>query len=168
MPNISEGALLPIIHQREEVTSVRTESGIFKDRITKPSPIQEKAIEILLPKIAKGERITQKDAKKAIRQVMSIGQEPPTLPEGKFQTIVVDPPWEMEKILREVRPKQTSNLDYPCISIEEIKALPIPKLATDNCHVYLWTTHKYLPTSWNLMWLLVKPYARSLLKAKRH
>ncbi len=67
------------------------------------------------------------------------------LPEGKYRTIVIDPPWPIEKILREVRPNQL-DLDYPTMTIEEIEALPIPELAyEDGCHIYLWTTHKYLP-----------------------
>ena len=67
------------------------------------------------------------------------------LPEGKYRTIVIDPPWPIEKILREVRPNQV-DLDYPTMTVEEIEALPVPELAyEDGCHIYLWTTHKYLP-----------------------
>ena len=72
MPNISENALLPIIHQREEIGTVRTETATgeaFGKHLTKPSPIQEKAIEILLPKILKGEVVTQSDSMRALKQV---------------------------------------------------------------------------------------------------
>jgi len=53
---LSENALFPIISERIYAS---------KDE-TKPSPIQEKAIEILLPKIKSGERITQADSRKAL------------------------------------------------------------------------------------------------------
>ena len=34
------------------------------------------------------------------------------------------------------------------MSVDEIKELPIPDLAEQKgCHVYLWTTHKYLPSA---------------------
>ncbi len=73
------------------------------------------------------------------------------LPEGKYQTIVIDPPWPIEKILREVRPNQL-DLDYPTMTLEEIEALPVPELAyEDGCHIYLWTTHKYLPTAFKVL-----------------
>jgi len=57
---LSEGALLPIIEQRKY---------IGKDK-TVPHPIQEKAIEILLPKIKAGEIITKTDSIKAISEAM--------------------------------------------------------------------------------------------------
>lgn len=66
-------------------------------------------------------------------------------PDGKYRTIVIDPPWPIEKITREVRPNQ-DNFDYPTMTLEEIQALNIKKIAFDEgCHIYLWTTHKFLP-----------------------
>jgi len=73
----------------------------------------------------------------------------PPLPEGKYRCIVIDPPWEMDKIARDVRPKQVT-LDYPQMSEAELLAFPIPDLASDDCHLYLWTTHKYLPLALRL------------------
>jgi len=68
------------------------------------------------------------------------------LPEGKYRCLVIDPPWPMQKIEREVRPNQFKELDYPTMTLEEIVDLPIPKLADEGgCHIYLWVTHKFLP-----------------------
>lgn len=70
--------------------------------------------------------------------------EPVPLPEGRYRAIVIDPPWPMAKIQRDLRPNQVE-MPYRTMTIEEIAALPIPALATtDGCHVYLWTTHKHL------------------------
>lgn len=70
------------------------------------------------------------------------------LPSTKYRTIVIDPPWPMEKILRGERWRQGKYLDYPVMSIEEIKGFPIRDLFADNgCHIYLWTTHKFLPVA---------------------
>jgi len=67
-------------------------------------------------------------------------------PERKYRCIVIDPPWPMKKIEREVRQKQGSELDYPVMTLEEIAVLPVRKLASENgCHIYLWVTHKFLP-----------------------
>lgn len=69
----------------------------------------------------------------------------------QYHTIVVDPPWPMTKILRDARPSQ-ADFDYPTMSIEEIKALPIQSAASpDGCHLYLWTTQKFLPFAFEVM-----------------
>lgn len=74
--------------------------------------------------------------------------ETPPLPEGKYRTIVLDPPWPVQKIQREERPNQAEWLDYPTMTLEAIAALPIGKLAEPTgAHIYLWTTHKFLPDS---------------------
>lgn len=62
--------------------------------------------------------------------------------EGVYDVLVIDPPWPMEKIEREERPNQTE-FEYPTMTLDEISRIEIP--AADNCHVWLWTTQKYLP-----------------------
>lgn len=52
------------------------------------------------------------------------------LPDGRFDVIVVDPPWPY------------AGLPYPTMSLDDIRAQPIP--AADNCVLFLWTTHKFL------------------------
>jgi len=61
---------------------------------------------------------------------------------GKYDVIVIDPPWEMEKIKRDVAPMQVG-FDYPTMSIDQIKEFKLP--AEENCHVFMWITHKHLP-----------------------
>jgi N6-adenosine-specific RNA methylase IME4 len=71
------------------------------------------------------------------------------IPEGSYRCIVVDPPWPMEKIERDVRPKQKRELDYPTMSVEKItakfKEVIRDHAQVEGCHVYLWTTHRFLP-----------------------
>ena len=74
--------------------------------------------------------------------------EPPELPEDQYRTIIIDPPWPMEKIEREVRPNQ-AGFDYPTMSIEEIKAMDLP--IADDAFVFLWTTQKFLPSAFRIM-----------------
>ena len=74
----------------------------------------------------------------------------PALPGKTYKTLVVDPPWPMEKILREVRPNQ-KEMDYPVMSLEQIMKEPIPKLAEDGCHIYLWTTQRFLPDAFRVL-----------------
>lgn len=61
----------------------------------------------------------------------------------KYNLIVIDPPWNVKKIKRKVRPNQIE-MDYPTMSLDEIKNLNVKSLAKDECWIFLWTTQKYL------------------------
>ena len=67
---------------------------------------------------------------------------------GKYDVVVIDPPWPMQKIDRDVRPNQTE-FDYPTMSEEEIADVRIP--ASDDCHLWLWTTHRFMPMAFRLL-----------------
>lgn len=67
---------------------------------------------------------------------------------GKYDVIVLDPPWPMEKIERDCRPNQHA-FDYPTMSEEELSALDIP--SSNDCHVFVWTTQKFLPMAFRLL-----------------
>lgn len=95
-----------------------------------------------LIKYAKHQTTQRQRENRAMRAAIA-SQDAPPLPEGKFHCLVVDPPWEMEKIEREERDSQVG-FDYPTMSEAELLALPIPSLAAADCHLYLWTTHKHL------------------------
>jgi N6-adenosine-specific RNA methylase IME4 len=64
-------------------------------------------------------------------------------PKGKYDLIVIDPPYKIKKITHRLRPNQVK-MDYPMMSLEEIKSLPIQSIANDKCWLFLWTTQKYL------------------------
>ncbi len=75
----------------------------------------------------------------------------PPLPKGDYRCIVIDPPWPVQKIIREVRPNQTEALDYPTMPVEKIDELCGKVLkAHTSTHVYLWTTHRFLPDAFEL------------------
>jgi len=64
-------------------------------------------------------------------------------PKGKYQVIVVDPPWNQGKTgKRSVRPNQSTKLDYPTMSKESLIAdLPIGDWADDQAFIWLWATN---------------------------
>jgi len=74
------------------------------------------------------------------------------LPKDKeYHTIVIDPPWPMSKIIRDTVPTQ-DKMDYTPMTIEGIQAIDIPSITPkDGTHLYLWTTHKYLPTAFSIL-----------------
>ncbi len=66
----------------------------------------------------------------------------PLRTDGKFETIVIDPPWDMEKIERDVAPNQVG-FDYPTMTEEQLAAFDVAGMAADDCHLFCWTTQKH-------------------------
>lgn len=59
----------------------------------------------------------------------------------KYQTIYADPPW---KESGGGKTKRGADRHYPLMSTKAIKELDVPRIAYDNCHLYLWTTNNFL------------------------
>jgi len=84
--------------------------------------------------------------------------DPPAVEPNTYHCIVVDPPWQMQKIEREERINQ-AGFDYPTMSVAELADATHPKwhgaapaaLAADDCHLYLWTTQKRLPEAFGMV-----------------
>tara|TARA_E500000318_G_scaffold59652_1_gene55356 strand:+ start:211 stop:741 length:531 start_codon:yes stop_codon:yes gene_type:complete len=91
-------------------------------------------------------------------------------PKSKYDLIVIDPPYKIKKVTHRARPNQV-NMDYPMMSLDEIKDLPVQSIAKDKCWLFLWTTQKYLFQAkellehWNFKYLVTqvwqKTYGRS-------
>jgi N6-adenosine-specific RNA methylase IME4 len=90
------------------------------------------------------------EAKKAaiVERLETVAAREVEAPTGLYDVIVIDPPWPMQKIERDVRPNQV-DFDYPVMSEAELAALCIP--ADEHCHVWLWTTHKFMPMALRLL-----------------
>jgi len=104
-------------------------------------------------KVATGEKTVATAKREAKRRAVITHLEEISIQEAKaiqgvYDVIVIDPPWPMKKIEREVRPNQ-AEFDYPTMTEEEIAALEIP--CADNCHVFLWTTQRFLPIAFHLL-----------------
>lgn len=80
-------------------------------------------------------------------QAEKIKQESPEIPVGPFHVISIDPPWPYGT---EYDPngRRAAN-PYPEMSLEEIKALQLP--SADDCVLWLWTTHKFMRYSFELL-----------------
>ena len=87
----------------------------------------------------------------------------------KYSTIYCDPPWAVSKIKRKVRPNQIE-MDYPTMSLGEIRALGIPlrTYEEDNCCLFLWTTHSFLPSAFGVMEAWGFKYQRTITWDKQN
>ncbi len=66
----------------------------------------------------------------------------------RFGTILADPPWRFSNRTGKVAPEYTRRKRYETLAIDEIKALPVERLAADPAHCYLWVPNALLP--WGL------------------
>ncbi len=61
---------------------------------------------------------------------------------ASYRCLVIDPPWDQGKTgKRSVRPNQDEKLDYPTLTPDEIRALPIESVAAENSYMWLWATN---------------------------
>jgi len=116
--------------QQREIIAKDDEKAILEEARKIQSKKREKARQKV---IANLEDIATKQVKEA---------------EGVYDVIVIDPPWDMKKIERDVAPEQVE-FDYPTMTEEELSQFAIP--AADNCHMWLWTTHKFFPSALRLL-----------------
>lgn len=101
----------------------------------------------------RGGALTIPQAKRELnrRAADELTARPVPLPVGRYSTVVVDPPWPIEKIEREVAPNQYA-MDYPTMSLEQIAAWRgVDDIAADDAHLFLWTTQKYLPAAFDIL-----------------
>ena len=73
--------------------------------------------------------------------------EPLEPTKGKYQVIVIDPPWNYGTEYNADTRRVAS--PYPEIPTEELKKFVIP--ADENSIIWLWTTHKFLPDALELL-----------------
>lgn len=66
---------------------------------------------------------------------------------GKFKTLVIDPPWDYEWLSLAGRAAP----GYATMSHDELRAMPVPQWADDNCHLYLWTTNNFMTRAADLV-----------------
>ena len=72
------------------------------------------------------------------------------LPDKKYKTLVIDPPWKLKIAKRKVR-KNQQIFPYKTMTIDEIKQFPINDFADDECVLFLWTVQKYIKDSFEIL-----------------
>lgn len=70
-----------------------------------------------------------------------------------YRTILIDPPWpqSMSGQYKKAQHHRPHVLPYPTMTLAEIEALPIPDLAAQGAHLWLWTTNQFLRDGFDLL-----------------
>jgi len=84
--------------------------------------------------------------------------------EQRYRCIVADPPWRYDRGFasdptsgRNMKDEDREEiihddpLPYSGMTVEEICALPVAKMADADCRLFLWTTNRYLPDGFRVM-----------------
>lgn len=126
--------------------------GVNSRYVSEAKRINEESPELIEKvrngKITIAEAIRENKTTKAVAKIKEIAAKESTTITGIYDVIVIDPPWPMQKINRDVRPNQVG-FDYPTMTEGELMEMEIP--ASEHCHVWLWTTHKFLPMAMRLL-----------------
>jgi site-specific DNA-methyltransferase (adenine-specific) len=67
----------------------------------------------------------------------------------KYQVIYADPPWFYSS--RKGSQTFKGVVNYPMMSLESLKSLPVQKIAEDNCALFMWVTNPKIPDALELL-----------------
>lgn len=144
----SSGNTLPERTTTAKASASKTNRGAVErmDMLSRERPdLAEKVKTGELPSAA---AIREMKTASVIERLENIQIKEAKAAQGVYDVIVIDPPWPMEKIERDVTPLQVK-FDYPTMSESDLVDLSIP--CAEDCHVWLWTTHKFLPMALRLL-----------------
>ena len=74
----------------------------------------------------------------------------PEPPEGKYNVIYADPPWDVKAGPDWGSGEESKDLLYPTMIIDDIKNMPVSTLAANDAHLYLWTINKYILETYDI------------------
>ena len=158
---VLQNSVKQAIDTREAIAEA---AGVSHDTIAKIKKLEAKATDEMKQRLRSGDisinnaylqikRQETEERREAERKENATKIETLSTPleaQGLFQTIVIDPPWDWGDE-GDVNQFGRAMPDYHTMPIEDIKALPVGKIADVNCHLYLWVTNRSLPKAFELM-----------------
>jgi len=146
----------PIETTRQELAKI---AKVSHDTIAKVKVIEQKAAPEVKKELETGTksinevykeiRKEEKEAarKEEIAQLKFEIEQTPEPPDGKYDVIVVDPPWQMDG---DYDPEHWRGVPaYPTLSIKEITDLDIP--SNDNCILFFWVINKRVHDAYHII-----------------
>lgn len=71
--------------------------------------------------------------------------------QGRFSTVLIDPPWRFENRTGKVAPEHRRLRRYRTMDLEEIAAMPVAAHVNTPSHLYLWCPNALLPDGLKIM-----------------
>lgn len=69
----------------------------------------------------------------------------------RFVTVLADPPWRFRNRGGKVSPEHRRLMRYPTMELDAIAKLPVPDIAAETAHLYLWCPNAILPDGLKVM-----------------
>ena len=69
----------------------------------------------------------------------------------RFTTLLADPPWQFINRTGKMAPEHRRLARYTTLRTHDIAALPVPSIAEDRAHLYLWVPNALLPDGLQVM-----------------
>jgi N6-adenosine-specific RNA methylase IME4 len=112
----------------------------------------------------KGEQISAKEVvKQATKEARPNKNPAPPLPDGVFDLIYADPPWQTDLERGDGRDVEKH---YPTMRLQEIKDQPVAAVCHRDCVLFLWATSPLLPQALDVMKAWGFTYKTSAVWAK--
>jgi N6-adenosine-specific RNA methylase IME4 len=133
---------------RSTVQSGQLRSRVGRDGRTRKIPereILQRAKEIRAQK-------TAVRRSESIERLAELSKSTSALPTGqRYPVIYADPPWYFEAYDSVSGTGRTAESHYPCMQTEDICAMPVSELATDDAVLFLWTIAPHLQESFRVI-----------------
>ena len=68
----------------------------------------------------------------------------------RYATILADPPWPYRQVARRTH-DATKALEYPTMSMDEIRNLPVRRIVSEACMLFLWITNPFLDEAFTVI-----------------
>ena len=69
----------------------------------------------------------------------------------KYNIIYADPPWKLKYYSKKGEKEKSAQRHYDCMSLDDIKALPVNALAEKDCVLFMWVTFPFLEKSFEVL-----------------
>ena len=76
-------------------------------------------------------------------------EKTPSIPDQKYEVILIDPPWAY--YLRQGQTGRRNTTPYPTMTLEEIKKIPVQDLGAEDAILWLWVTNSHLPDAFEIV-----------------
>ena len=100
----------------------------------------------VVERLIEGQARTVSEAR---RQTIAAEAKEAVWPTGKYRVLYADPPWSYGNTQPDYHPEQRDH--YPVMSMDEICALPIESITTDNAVLFLWATSPILEDAFRVI-----------------